>query len=421
MEMTSPKWAQHLAAFEPHKALPILRKLAAKETNYANLVNYAVALRGCGHIIEAKEQLHQALAIDQTRPEAWSNLGQCAEDCGDFQNAPAMFQRALQCIEAAGQPAALAGEPLLAFAHSMMRLGHFSDTWPVWEAARYGKSWHPFPSLPRWTGENAARLLVVPEGGFGDGFNFLRWIPALGVESVTVLVWDSMFEFVRHELSQWSGSGCGWEIAVLPLSHKFQYSELAQFTHCAPYLSLPCYSMKTWGDIPPSLNWQPRHRIIAPPNDWIGFCWRAEENGVMRKTRTLDGHAAGKVGKYLSTRCERVVGLCPRGKELHREGDAKVPKGVIQDDGMLADWEDTARTLLKCKLVVTVDTAIAHLAGSLGVPTLILVPLRSDWKWSLPPATSTAWYGSHVKLYRNDHPLTWNTENITKAIDLMPS
>jgi tetratricopeptide (TPR) repeat protein len=402
---------EHLEKFEPRKALPLLSRALKKELSYGNLINYAAALRGCGLIEHAQGILQQSLAMDQTKPEAWSNLGQCAEDLGQFEDCAAMFQRALQCIEASGVQPTVAGEPLLAFAYAMMRLGHFRYIWPVWEAARVNRSWWPFKGLHVWKGEPGARLLILPEGGFGDGFNFLRWLDKIPVAERTVLIWDSMYEYAKHTLERGA-------TRVLPLSHRFQYDELQRYTHCAPYLSLMT-GFNDWSDIPPPLNWEPRGRVIAPPEDQIGFCWRAEENGVMRKIRSLDHQAATRIAKHLFDNAGRVVSLCPAGKTLYRAGDETTPRNVVQDESLLTDFEQTARTILKCKLVVTVDTSVAHLAGSLGVPTLILLPMRSDWKWGLPPAETTAFYGRNVKLFRNDHPVDWRVDKIKEAIDGM--
>jgi tetratricopeptide (TPR) repeat protein len=405
----SEKGIQYLREFEPRKALPLLKRAALKEKTYGALINYGAAQRGCSLIHEAQETLLEALAIDQTRPEAWSNLGQCAEDLGQFTDAPGYFLRALQCIEKNGTPLHSAGEPLLAFAYSMMRLGNFKYVWPVWEACRINRSWAPFPVLHPWKGEKGAKLLVVAEGGFGDAFNFLRWLPRLPLATATVLAWDGMFEIIKATLDPLG-------IRVLPLSHKFQYDELAEYTHCAPYLSLMT-GFEQWSEIPPPLQWLPRGRIVAPPNDWIGFCWHAEEGGYARRFRSLDKPAADQIGKYLSGKAERVVSLCPQGKHLYRKADLSVPKGVTQDDQLLADWEATARTILKCRMVVTVDTAVYHLSASLGVPTLILNPLRSDWKHQLPPLTTTSFYGSNVKQFRNTHPTRWEVSKIIEAID----
>lgn len=64
----SAKALEHLAKLEPRKALPLLRRETEKSPTYGALVNYAAAQRGVGRILEARETLHRALAMDPTRP-----------------------------------------------------------------------------------------------------------------------------------------------------------------------------------------------------------------------------------------------------------------------------------------------------------------------------------------------------------------
>ena len=394
----------------PRRQLAALRKEAKKVPTYANLVNLAVALRACGEIEAATGELKRALAIENTRAEAWNNLGQCVTDLGQFDQAPGLFQRALQCHEQAGVPIGSTTESLLAFAYSMMRLGQFEYIWPVWEAARFGRSWNPFPNLPVWRGEPNARLLVLPEGGFGDGFNFLRWVVKRPAALTSILVWDSLFEFTQTVLPF---------NRVFPMIHAFSSDEIMHHTHCTSMLSLPgACGMKSWADIPAPLDWTPRATLVHPPLDQIGFCWEAEENGVTRKVRSLDAQAANRIGQALSRKCEKVVSLVPAGKSLYRLRSEFVPKGVTQDEELLSDWEETARTILKCRLVVTVDTAVFWLAQSLGVRTLLLLPLRSDWKWGLPNQPFL-WGGNNVVMFRNTNPVTWDVAGVLEVLKSM--
>ena len=72
------------------------------------------------------------------------------------------------------------------------------------------------------------------------------------------------------------------------------------------------------------------------------------------------------------------------------------------------DFRNTAATMRNLDLVVTVDTAVAHLAATLGVPTWILIPAYStDWRWQLKRSDSP-WYAS-VKLFRQPKVGDWDT------------
>jgi hypothetical protein len=79
----------------------------------------------------------------------------------------------------------------------------------------------------------------------------------------------------------------------------------------------------------------------------------------------------------------------------------------VESVGNLNDFSETARILQTVDLVITVDTAVAHLAGSLGIPTWILLPFAADWRWGFESETSP-WYPS-VRLFRQESPGDWKT------------
>jgi len=398
---------------QPFPALPILRKRVARKPTYENLINLASGQRRVGQVLEARDTLAQCVGMDPLQPQGWNNLAQVYSDLGFFDQVPKLFQRALQCFEKQGLAPEMAKDTLLGFAYSMMRLGQFQYAWPIFEAARFGVSWHAFPHTYPWRGEEVKRLLVLPEGGYGDGFLFSRWLPLLAqrVPEVVVLIWDRLYEYMNHVAGRYA--------KVLPVSHEFRYAELGDFTHCTSLMSLPAYlGMQSWADIPPQIDWTPPAHIVHPPLDWIGFCWFAEENGSQRRFRSLDQFSADRVGKALAKKCEKVVSLVPEGQRLYQQQEApRCPKGAVQDEALLDGWEQTARTILKCRLVVSTDTAAFHLASSLGVPTIMLNPCRSDWKYG-PSGTLCPWYGPNAKIIRSADPTGWASaiEELKKSI-----
>ena len=80
--------------------------------------------------------------------------------------------------------------------------------------------------------------------------------------------------------------------------------------------------------------------------------------------------------------------------------------GVIRSDGAIADFAANAGLLAHLDLVVTVDTALAHLCGALGSQAGMMVPHTPDWRWGLTGETS-AWYDS-LRLLRQDAPSDWS-------------
>jgi hypothetical protein len=80
---------------------------------------------------------------------------------------------------------------------------------------------------------------------------------------------------------------------------------------------------------------------------------------------------------------------------------------LIDAGGLLHDMNDTAHALCQLDLLVSVDTSVAHLAGALGVPTLLLMPFVPDWRW-MTGRSDTPWYDS-ITLLRQTTLFNWRS------------
>ena len=80
----------------------------------------------------------------------------------------------------------------------------------------------------------------------------------------------------------------------------------------------------------------------------------------------------------------------------------------------MRSWRATAEYMCSLDFVLTVDTAVAHLAGLLGIPSLVLLPVSSDWKWGLPDDCQP-WYGRNLTCYRQRNPGCWEPEAIVES------
>ena len=102
---------------------------------------------------------------------------------------------------------------------------------------------------------------------------------------------------------------------------------------------------------------------------------------------------------------------------LQREDPGAVPfPGMIPLGDLLGDFSDTAYALSGLDLLVTVDTAVAHLAGAMGIPVLMLVSFIPDWRWMLEREDSP-WYPS-LRIYRQRQPKDWPDVIAKLAADL---
>ena len=79
--------------------------------------------------------------------------------------------------------------------------------------------------------------------------------------------------------------------------------------------------------------------------------------------------------------------------------------GVSDYSGRLTDWGETAAAVSQLDLVITVDTAVAHLAGALGIPVWVMLPHAPDWRWMLGREDSP-WYAG-MRLFRQQRPGDW--------------
>jgi ADP-heptose:LPS heptosyltransferase len=90
---------------------------------------------------------------------------------------------------------------------------------------------------------------------------------------------------------------------------------------------------------------------------------------------------------------------------------------LIDQTDQVTDFADTAALIERLDVVISIDTAVAHLAGALGKPTLLMLPFAPDWRWLLDRSDSP-WYLS-AKIFRQKQPGDWSDViiQVAKEID----
>jgi len=136
----------------------------------------------------------------------------------------------------------------------------------------------------------------------------------------------------------------------------------------------------------------------------VGICWQAEENSSARKFRSIDP-------KELEPLRELPV------RWIALTKDVEVPEWI--EDKKLDTWEKTAAIISGLDAVVTVDTAVSHLAGLIGKDCFTLLPLNSDWKW-LTDYVHSIWY-EEMGLIRNTDPYSFApaVEEVKEAVSMV--
>lgn len=252
--------------------------------------------------------------------------------------------------------------------------GRWTQGWPLYEArlellAALGRAETPDLPYPRWEGEPLAgkRLLVWTEQGLGDQIQFARYIPAL------VKMGAQVSMVVPPELETLFGHLGADIIAVQPGVRIPMHDYWVYPGSLAGRLGLPV----------PRAPYLPSHPPALPVGR-IGVVWQGDPRHPNDAQRSF---GPGVYKPLLALGLE-MVALAPE------HSGAK-------------DLEATARLIDNLDAVVTVDTAVAHLAGAMGRPVHLALPfLRTDWRWMRDRPDSPLY--PSAKLYRQGPDLDWD-------------
>jgi hypothetical protein len=248
---------------------------------------------------------------------------------------------------------------------------------------------------------------VHAEQGFGDTLQMCRFVPL--IRDAGHILFEAPAPLVR--LLQRLAAPAGSEIDMVERG-----SDLPPADFQCPVMSLPAaFGMATATDVPklvPYLTSDPGdvaawQRRLAPLAGWrIGLCWssgtRTDLAGRMMQARkSLPLSALAPLGSLAN--CSFVSLQTGAAASDIYAGDAGFP--IIDVSANLADFADTAALIQCLDLVVTIDTAVAHLAGALGAPTAVLLHSSADWRWSASQA-SAPWYPT-CTLFRQARQGNW--------------
>ncbi|CAN7620132.1 tetratricopeptide repeat protein [Phenylobacterium sp. LjRoot219] len=307
--------------------------------------------------IEAHQRGDLAAATSlyqQTIGVAKHNLAVLHEQRGDYDQAISFYREALDAAPGRDESAA-------SLSLTLLREGRYAEAWPLHERRRRLKRLNLTvlnSDWPEWTGEDLAgkRLAVLGEQGFGDQIMFARFIQPLQARGAEVRLI------------------CSRELARLLEGHtRLSRDDFDFWTYA---MTVPLRLGVTLETLPPP----------APlPIQWRG----GAGVGVMASGNpNFAKHAQRTPPEAVQAE------LLTLGRDLRPEATGA------------RDFLDTAEIIAGLDLVITIDTAVAHLAASLGAPTWILLPaVDSDWRW-LRDREDSPWYPS-ARLFRQPCPGDW--------------
>jgi hypothetical protein len=252
----------------------------------------------------------------------------------------------------------------------------------------------------RWRGEDlhGRRLLVWTEQGFGDSLMVLRYLPMLkgrGAGDVIVLCERELTRVVQ------SVSGLGRDVTCAQ-SVPAEAFDL----HC-PIMSLPFLFYPTLGGIaghvpyiavPEELRHAWKDRFSSATRRRVGLAW-AGSNSLPDDRRSISLAAFEPV---MESTTVQLISL-QKGESAEQVG---AWRGRIDDwMGDCDDFLDTAALVSNLDLVISIDSAIVHLAGALGKPVWLLNRYGSDWRWGLE-SECCPWYPT-MRIFRQQEASGW--------------
>lgn len=287
----------------------------------------------------------------------------------------------------------------------LLRQGRFDEGWQQLEARPWQTAFDHLFTFPRWREGGIAnrKILIVFEGGFGDMLQFCRYAQTLkemGASRIGLLCHPPL----KRLLKSLSGidfligydedlTDFNWDcwIPILSLPHLCT-TTLATIPAVIPYLS---------ADADLRQDWQQR---LGARRLRIGLVWQGNPLFENDADRSLPGLPV--LLPLLNQNDVQWISLQKGAGAKQAQAWRATP--LVCADKELHDFADTAALLAELDLLISIDSAVAHLAGALGKPCYLLLPYyRQDWRW-LKQRDDTPWY-PQMRLFRQSSDGDWDS------------
>jgi len=354
-----------LALDRPEEAIPGLeRRLAGGARDADTLVNLGLARQAQGDHESARSAFEEALAITPGHRLAGWNLALLELRRGESASGFARYE--------AHWPGTSRVNPARDFAR------------PLWGAGE---------SLEGRT------LLLHADEGLGDTIQSLRFVPEIArrASSVVLEVPRGLAPLARSLRTPVEVVEAGEALPATDLHAPLHVlparlgESWASFAEPSPYLHADAERVAHW-----------RERLGAGGGTCVGVAWRGSASYADDRFRSMD---LARLRPLFGMEGVRLVSLQldPPGRDAAALAEPGAPEPLAQAARGMAE---TAALVAALDLVISVDTAIAHLAGALGRPVWVLLASRADWRW-LEGTDRTAWYPA-ATLFRAARGETWD-------------
>jgi tetratricopeptide (TPR) repeat protein len=369
--------------------------LAAAPGHPLALYNRGNALRKLGREQQALADYDRAVAAAPNHVNAWLNRGLTLAALNRHQDALASYGRLLALQPDHAEAHFNSGLSLLTLGDYPRGLAGYE-----WRLKRAGLAPRKDLRRPPWLGETplaGKTILLHAEQGLGDTVMFARYVPLLARGGAKVVL------EVQPELKTLF-AGLEGVVSIIARGETTPPFDL----HC-PLASLPLACRTGLSNVPADIpylhaakahveKWRVRLDSLTAPR--VALAWSGRPTHLNDRNRSLP---LSLLEPLLSANA-RFVSVQ---RDLHPGDAERLPQDsqITHLGDELADFADTAAVLSLCDLVICVDTSVAHVAGALGRPTLVLLPFQPDWRWTLDRDRSP-WYPA-MRLFRQPAPGDW--------------
>ncbi len=454
--------------------------LAPNDADVAAL--HGVALRSVARLGDAQRELIRAIGLDQTRADSFTQLAQTYRMAGDRAQAAQAFlaaallrprdsiawRDAAESLRLAGRldeglEAARHGteldpaDPSIANTKALLlfRAGHVDDALALCQRARalaphdvhlalthamllrtferYDDGWalyerrlelpdllqrpHP-PSTPRWNGNSLAgrNILVRAEQGLGDQVQFVRWACLLRAHGAARIIVQAAPPLVR--LLKTTPHIDAIVASDLPAPPHHVHVDLMSLPHLlrsgndmhtglVPYLAPPGIAP----DVAQGLPAKPAFALR------IGLAWAGTPHHADDASRSMPLAAL----RHLIARDDVQMVVLQQGPARAQldQLEPALRARLLDVAPQCAEMGDTAHVIARCDVVLSVDTAVAHVAGALGIPVWVMVAEPAEWRWGRTRSDSI--FYPTARVFRQREAGDWSsvTDAVEHAIERM--
>ena len=382
------------------KALAVKPNFAKAHNNLGN------ALKNLGRLDEAVASYHKALDFNPDYAEAFQGLGNALQDLGELDEAVASYHKALDFKPDYAEALSNLGTLQLSLGEFQNGWGNYNNRWSRDDFAAWKKEY----DKPLWEGQtlHGKSLLVWEEQGVGERVIFASMIPDLielgadiylECEKRLVPLFSRSFPTITcanmDDPDMGNAEDTKFDLhAPLGNAGRWLRADLASFPARPPYLVADSQQRQTL-----------RNRYLERGNDvLVGIAWYSKSRIYsVRKSMTLHD-----LRQLLEMPGITFIDLQYGDTSEERKAfTAETGIEVFHDDGVdqLADLDIFASQVAAMDMVVTISNTTAHMAGALGVPTLLMLETAPIWYWMLE-RENCPWYPS-LRLFRQQERGAW--------------